>query len=122
MLTAYIDSSGFTSEFNLNMLRRINKELGGNFELDKFQHFGVYSPIHGAMESYVLATEQQDVYIAALERSFHFDAFEPIHLESSFKFLHIDINYLSKQTGFAVVQHFSDPHQHFVDSLWQVIK
>lgn len=122
LTAAYNDSCGHTKEFNLNLLSRINKELGGDFDIDKFQHFGVYSPILGAMESYVLATESQDVFISALQRSFHFDAYEPIHLEYSFKFLKSDIDFLSKKTGFNVKAHYSDPKEYFVDSLWQVNK
>lgn len=122
LTAAYNDSAGLTKEFNLNLLRRINRELGGNFKLDTFQHFGVYSPILGAMESYLLSTVTQEVFISALERSFHFDEYEPIHLEYSFKFLKNDINFLSKKTGFEVVDHFSDSNVHFVDSLWKVIK
>lgn len=119
---AYNDSDGLTRELNLNILRRINDELGGNFDVNKFQHFGVYNPILGAMESYLLATEDQDIYIEELERSFHFDAFEPIHIEFSFKFLKSDIEYFGKQTGFKVVEHYSDPDNLFVNSLWQVQK
>jgi L-histidine N-alpha-methyltransferase len=119
---AYNDSDGLTKEFNINLLRRINTELGGNFDLSKFQHFGVYNPVLGAMESYLLSTEAQEVYISEVERSFHFDAFEALHLEYSFKFLKSDIDFLSKQTGFEVIEHFSDAKNYFVDSLWKVKK
>ena len=122
LTSAYNDSSGHTKEFNLNLLKRINKELGGDFNTDKFQHFGVYSPTLGAMESYVLATEEQNVYISELQRSFHFDAYEPIHLEYSFKLLKSDIDYLSRKTGFEIVAHFTDPKNYFADSLWKVVK
>lgn len=119
---AYNDSSGFTRDFNLNLLKRINSELGGNFDLSKFQHFGSYNPILGAMESFLVATEDQDVYISSIQRSFHFSAFEPMHLEYSFKFLTSDVDYLSNQTGFEVVEHFTDPKDYFLDSLWRVEK
>lgn len=122
LTAAYNDSGGYTKEFNLNLLKRINQELGGNFNTDKFQHFGVYSPTLGAMESYVLATEEQDVYISELERSFHFNAYEPIHLEYSFKFLKSDIDFLSRKTGFEIVAHFSDAQNYFANSLWKVVK
>ena len=122
LTAAYNDSGGYTREFNLNLLKRINQELGGNFNTDKFQHFGVYSPTLGAMESYVLATEEQDVYISELERSFHFNAYEPIHLEYSFKFLKSDIDFLSRKTGFEIVAHFSDAQNYFANSLWKVVK
>ncbi|MCB1159552.1 MAG: L-histidine N(alpha)-methyltransferase, partial [Leptospiraceae bacterium] len=119
---AYNDSAGYTREFNLNLLRRINRDLGGDFDLNKFQHFGIYNPILGSMESYLLAIEEHDIYIKELEHSFHFDAFEPIHLEYSFKFLKSDIEFMSKHTGFKVIQHFSDTQEFFIDSLWKVTK
>ncbi len=122
LTAAYNDSAGYTKKFNLNLLDRINLELGGNFDKNKFQHFGIYNPILGAMESYLLATEAQDVYISELERSFHFSAYEPIHLEYSFKFLKSDITYLCEHTGFKMIEHFSDPQEYFVDSLWEVTK
>ncbi|ACA86722.1 L-histidine N(alpha)-methyltransferase [Shewanella woodyi] len=122
LTAAYNDSSELTKAFNLNLLTRINRELGGNFDIEKFQHFGVYSPILGAMESYVLATETQDVYISELKRSFHFEAFEPIHLEFSFKFLKSDIEYICQKSGFTPLEHFTDPKEYFMDSLWQVKK
>lgn len=122
LTSAYNDSDGLTARFNLNLLNRINTELGGNFDLDKFQHLGVYNPVVGAMESYVLATEEQDVYISALERTFHFDAYEPIHLEYSFKFTQNDIEFVCQQTGFKMVHNYTDKKQYFIDSLWKVTK
>lgn len=119
---AYNDSAGYTRSFNKNLLARINRELGANFDLDAFQHFGSYNPILGAMESYLLSTSAQKVYIKDLERSFYFAEYEPLHLEYSFKFLKSDIDFLSKQTGFEVIEHFSDSKGYFVDSLWQVQK
>lgn len=122
LTAAYNDEDGLTAQFNLNLLSRINKELGANFKLEKFQHFGVYNPVLGAMESYVLSTEKQEVYISALQRAFQFEAYEAIHLEYSYKFSTKDINQLSQQTGFKVVKHFTDSNAYFVDSLWQVAK
>lgn len=119
---AYNDQAGYTREFNLNILDRINRELGGNFDLSGFQHFGVYNPVLGAMESYLLSTRDQDVYISALQRHFHFAAYEPLHLEYSFKFLEDDISFLSNRIGFRIDRNFSDERHWFVDSLWTVLK
>lgn len=119
---AYNDSSGLTKDFNLNLLTRINRELGADFQIDKYQHFGAYNPVLGAMESYIIATEEQVVYVAALEREFHFNPFEAIHLEYSFKFLKSDIDFISKNTNFEVIKHFSDSRDYFIDSLWMVKK
>ena len=119
---AYNDSDDYTKEFNLNLLERINNELGGDFDLSKFQHFGVYNPILGAMESYLLPTQEQTVYIKDLERSFYFEPYEPMHLEYSFKFLKSDIEFLCEQTGFVVEKNFTDKNDYFIDSLWRVRK
>ncbi|MEM7645676.1 MAG: L-histidine N(alpha)-methyltransferase [Pseudomonadota bacterium] len=119
---AYNDSAGLTRDFNLNLLTRINRELGGNFKIEDFEHFGSYNPILGAMESYLISVKKQEVFISDLERKFEFDEFEPLHLEYSFKFLRSDIDRLGKQTGFEILEHFSDHSEFFVDSLWKVRK
>lgn len=119
---AYNDAAGHTRAFNLNVLRRINEELGGNFDLDGFRHCGVYNPVLGAMESYLLSTRVQEVHIAELERSFAFETFEPLHLEYSFKFLEQDIDRLCDHTGFHLERNFYDADRFFVDSLWSVSK
>jgi dimethylhistidine N-methyltransferase len=120
LMAAYSDSSHYTRDFNLNLLARINRELGGNFDISGFQHYPLYNPMLGAMESYLLALREQHVYIEALQREFFFSAFEPIHLEYSFKYLLADIECLSRQAGFTIVENFTDPHARFIDSLWQV--
>jgi L-histidine Nalpha-methyltransferase len=121
LTAAYNDSGGYTREFNLNLLKRINKELGGNFDTEKFLHRGIYSPVLGAMESFLISAETQDVYISALERHFSFKAHEPIHMEYSYKFLESDIDDLSCEAGFQVVRHFTDNKDYFISSLWQVL-
>ncbi|RAP33452.1 hypothetical protein DID80_08045 [Candidatus Marinamargulisbacteria bacterium SCGC AAA071-K20] len=118
---AYNDSGGLTKEFNLNLLKRINKELGGNFDSNKFDHYGVYNPILGAMESHLISKEEQLIYIKELTQTIHFEAHEPLHLEYSFKFTEKDIIKLSKQTGYEVINNFTDTKKYFIDSLWQVI-
>lgn len=119
---AYNDGAGHTRAFNLNLLRRVNEELGADFDLARFQHFGVYNPVLGAMESYLLSTQAQDVYVAELERSFHFEPYEPLHLEYSFKFLEQDIEFLCERIGFRLERNFYDARRYFVDSLWSVRK
>lgn len=119
---AYNDSAGVTRDFNLNVLNRINRELGGQFNCEYFEHFGVFNPILGAMESYLVSTRDQDIYIAELEKFFHFDAFEAIHLEYSFKYLEKDILELAKETGYLIKQNFKDSKNYFIDSLWEVKK
>ena len=122
LLSAYNDSEGVTRQFNLNVLERINNELGGRFDVSKFQHFGTYNPLKGAMESYLISLEDQDVYIDALAKEFHFKAFESIHMEYSYKYLPSDIDFLAKETGFKIVETFLDDKGYFADSLWQARK
>jgi dimethylhistidine N-methyltransferase len=119
---AYNDSDGLTRDFNLNLLNRMNSELGADFDLTKFKHYGFYNPLVGAMESYIISLEHQVIYISALEKSFHFEKFEPVHLEYSFKFSESDINYLANHTGFQIEEYFSDQQNYFIDALWQVKK
>ena len=122
LLRAYNDSHGVTREFNLNVLRRINNELGGNFDLNKFRHFGTYDVFSGAMESYLVSLEKQSVYIDRIGRSFDFQAWEPIHTEYSYKYLISDIELLAEETGFKVAHHFFDSRKFFTDSVWKVVK
>jgi dimethylhistidine N-methyltransferase len=122
LLSAYNDEEGITSKFNLNLLTRINKELGANFNIEDFQHFGTYNPNIGGMESYLISKKKQKVKIDYLEKEFEFSEYEPIHLEYSFKYLKEDIEYLARETGFEIVENFIDESGLFVDSLWRVKK
>jgi dimethylhistidine N-methyltransferase len=122
MLDAYNDSQGITSEFNLNLLHRINRELGGDFDLDKFRHYSSYDVFTGAMESYLVSLEKQTVYIKAIGQSFSFDAWEPIHTEYSYKYLESDIKELASETGYVIEKQLYDSKKYFADSIWRVEK
>lgn len=122
LTAAYNDSSSHTKNFNLNLLTRINRELGADFDVSKFYHHGVYNPVKSAMESYLISTCKQKVYIKELQSYFDFDAFEALHLEYSFKFSESAISGLCSNAGFSMVQNFSDSNNYFIDSLWRVIK
>ncbi len=119
---AYNDTEGVTADFNINVLRRINNELGGTFNLENFTHYGFYNPVIGAMESYLVSLKDQSVFIKEIEKTFHFKAYEPIHLEYSNKYLLEDIQSMANETGFIQVENFFDNERNFVDSLWRVKK
>ncbi|QGP53421.1 Histidine-specific methyltransferase EgtD [Piscirickettsia salmonis] len=119
---AYNDSQGVTKDFNFNILSRINYELGGTFDCHKFVHHGVYNPVSGAMESYLIAKEAHSVYIEALEKCFNFKEFESIHLEYSYKYLSEDIHHFAVNSGCKPINNFYDKKKYFADSLWQVKK
>jgi len=116
---AYNDSAGYTRDFNLNLLQRINSELGATFNLKRFEHYGTYNPALSAMESFIISLDVQEVYIQALNHSFYFDKYEPIHVEYSFKYSEADIQFLSDHSGFEVVSQISDSADYFINSLWQ---
>jgi dimethylhistidine N-methyltransferase len=122
LLKAYNDSQGVTAQFNLNLLQRINEELGGNFNLDRFQYYSSYNVFTGAIESYLISSQKQTVYIQTLNQSFSFEAWEPLHTEYSHKYLLSDIALLAEETGFEIVDQLFDSRQYFVDSIWQVRK
>ena len=122
LLAAYNDSAGVTARFNKNLLARVNAELGGNFDLDKFRHYSTYDVFSGAMESYLVSLEDQRVLIEAIDSEFEFDAWEPIHTEYSYKYLESDIDSLASATGFVVEDAFCDAARWFMCSLWRVDK
>src|SRR5262245_42209702 len=122
MLAAYNDSQGTTAKFNLNLLNRINRELGGNFDVSRFQHFANYDVFSGAMESYLVSQAQQRVFIEEIGQTFSFLPWEPIHTEYSYKFLQSDIEALAAETGYLVEKEFHDSHRYFSDCIWRVHK
>ena len=122
MRRAYNDKKGITRAFNLNLLSRINRELGANFDLDKFQHYSNYDVFTGAMESYLVSLEKQTVFIRELGQTFDFEPWEPIHTEYSYKYLESDIVELAEATGYSIVQQLYDSKHYFVDSVWRVHK
>ncbi|MCB0581195.1 MAG: L-histidine N(alpha)-methyltransferase [Phaeodactylibacter sp.] len=119
VLDAYNDPAGVTAAFNLNLLRRLNRELGANFELQGFKHWETYNPLSGEAKSYLVSRKDQHVFIKALNRSFHFEAWEAIDVELSKKYSISELESLAEQSGFAVQEHFFDRKGYFVDSLWR---
>jgi dimethylhistidine N-methyltransferase len=120
ILRAYDDSQGITAAFNLNLLRRINSELGGNFDLDKFVHYALYRPVECAARSFLISREKQSIHIEALGRSFEFESWEAIFMEISQKYSLPMIEGLAAESGFEIKQNFFDSKNYYCDSLWQL--
>ncbi|MEL6534520.1 MAG: L-histidine N(alpha)-methyltransferase [Bacteroidota bacterium] len=78
-----------------------------------------YDPQSGECKSYLLSKKTQVVYVEALDRTFHFDAWEPIYMEMSRKFNRRQMESLAKASGFKVLEHLTDPNGDFVDSVWE---
>lgn len=122
LMQAYNDSNGITRAFNLNLLQRMNRELGANFNIDKFQHYGCYNAYKRTMESFIISTQAQVVEITALEKTFFFQSYEPILVEHSWKYQLPQIKQLAQRAGFEILQTFLDPVHLFADTLWRVKK
>lgn len=121
ILNAYNDKLGVTKEFNLNLLTRMNNELGADFDIEKFKHFPTYNPINGETRSHLISTADQKVYIEVLDTTFHFDAWEAIHTEVSQKYSPKMIEQFAAKAGFRIVENFTDECSYYVDSLWEKI-
>jgi len=119
---AYNDSAGVTKEFNLNLLDRMNKELGADFDRRHFVHHSFYNPREGRMESWIVSTRAQHVAINKLEKIFEFEAWEGIHMENSYKYSLNHIEKLANTLGFALDHTLIDSKGYFVDAIWQVKK
>ncbi len=122
LLLAYNDPEGLTARFNLNLLTRINRELGANFDKSKWRHYGTYNVFTGAMESYLVSLEAQAVDVEALAYTFRFAPWEPIFTEYSYKYLESDIEALAGAAHFDVQARLFDPDRWFCDAVWRVDK
>jgi dimethylhistidine N-methyltransferase len=122
ILKAYNDSQGVTAEFHLNVLRRINRELAGNFDTDSFRYIGSYDVLSSRINAHLVSRGQQQVHIGDLGRSFTFADAEPIHVECSCKYDESDIEKLAGKTGYAHREHLYDSRRYFVDAVWEVTR
>ncbi|MCX2486721.1 L-histidine N(alpha)-methyltransferase [Pedobacter sp. MR2016-24] len=119
ILAAYNDAAGFTRDFNLNLLHRINSELGGNFDSTQFEHYPTYDPSTGACKSFLISKIDQEVIISG--QTFIFEANEFIFMEISQKYSVTETEELAAACGFRTVRHFFDHKQWFVDTVWQCV-
>jgi uncharacterized SAM-dependent methyltransferase len=114
---AYNDALGVTSAFNLNVLARINRELGGNFDLHKFKHHAFYNEEEGRIEIYIQSLENQRVRIEELDLEVEFAADELIHTENSHKFDKAGIERLANATGYSLTRTWVDSQGRFSSNL-----
>lgn len=116
---AYFDPHGITKRFNINLLARINRELGANFQLDYFDFYCYYNPISGDLRSYLVSLKEQNVFIEELNKTFHFEWGELIWTELSKKYDFKEIKELGDASGFGLVNHFKDCKHFFTDALFE---
>lgn len=120
ILDAYNDVSGITKRFNLNLLERINRELGANFDMSKFMHYPIYDPLTGTCKSYLISLENQEVEIADLNDKIEFEAYEAIHTEISQKYSVSELKEIANKAGFKMTNQFYDERKYFLDSVWEL--
>ncbi len=108
---AYNDSAGITAKFNLNLLRRINRELDGNFDLRAFEHHAFYNRERRRIEMHLASTRRQKVMAAG--RTFSFRAGETIHTENSYKYTPGSFAALARGCGWTPETIWTDPAELF---------
>jgi L-histidine Nalpha-methyltransferase len=110
---AYNDAAGVTEQFNKNVLARINRELGGGFDLEEFDHVAFWNPQESRIEMHLESRVDQEIFVADLDKRFQFSFGERIHTENSYKFTRAGIRRLLKEVGLAQEKTWSDPNEWF---------
>ena len=116
---AYDDPHGITKAFNMNLLKRINRELEADIDLDQFDFYCHYNPENGEVNSYLFSKIKQRFYSRILNKSFVFQQGETIWTELSKKYSFAEIEELADKLDFKVVENFLDEKKYFTDSLWE---
>jgi dimethylhistidine N-methyltransferase len=118
---AYDDPEGVTARFNMNLLTRLNRELGMDFDLDQFSHYATYSPLDGAARSFLVSRRRQIVHSRRLACDFAFQAGETIYTEQSQKYSQGTIDAMARESGFDVQCHFTDERGWYTVVVWQAV-
>ena len=108
---AYNDSAGVTAQFNLNVLHRINRELGGNFDVGAFFHRAIYNRDLHRIEMHLISKASRTVEV--LGKKFSFRRGESIHTESSYKYSTERMALLARVSGWELLKTWTDPEAMF---------
>ena len=103
---AYNDDEGVTAEFNLNLLRRVNRELDGTLDLSRFRHLAFYNEVEGRIEMHLRSTGDQRFTVAG--REFEMTRHETIHTENSYKYSVPEFVLTAENAGFRVMRTWKD--------------
>lgn len=103
---AYNDAGGITADFNLNVLRVLNRDLGADFNVDAFSHYACFNPVRSRIEMYLVAMQDQEVSVPALDCDLAFNEGDEILTEISRKFSRRSLESLLAQGGFDVDTHY----------------
>jgi dimethylhistidine N-methyltransferase len=113
LIPAYDDSAGVTSAFNKNLLVRINRELGGNFDVESFGHRIVWNDPLSRIEMHLESLQAQTVSIDELALDLTFQKGETIHTENSYKFTLPMVGAIAENGGFEIERTWADPKRWF---------
>jgi L-histidine Nalpha-methyltransferase len=116
---AYNDSKGITKEFNLNVLKRLNKEFDGDFVPENFEHYPTYNPCSGAARSYLVSKIDQTAELKDLNLRITFKAWEPVYTEISQKYSPLMIKNLAKAADLSIEDQFVDNRKYFSVNLFR---
>ncbi|NQV52632.1 MAG: L-histidine N(alpha)-methyltransferase [Flavobacteriales bacterium] len=119
VLPAYNDSAGVTAAFNLNVLQRINRELGGDFDLRNFEHAPVYNEEEGIAYSYLRSTKDQQVTISAINGYYKFSKGEKLFTEISRKYDDTALEVITRDTSLELTDRFFDGEHLFCDAVYR---
>ncbi|MGI0020687.1 MAG: L-histidine N(alpha)-methyltransferase [Nitrososphaera sp.] len=111
--SAYDDRAGVTARFNLNILKRINGQLEGRFDLSSFAHRALYNTPSHRVEMHLVSKKDQSVHVGALGKSYEFKKGESVHTESSYKYSVERIESLAEKSGLQVKKHLLDDKKWF---------
>lgn len=117
LLKAYNDSAGTTAAFNKNVLTRINRELGSNFNLHLFRHRARWNEEHSRIEMHLESLITQVIFIPALQIEVRLARGETIHTENSYKFTDHQLSQLLERAGFQLAQQWYDSQRLFGEYL-----
>ena len=120
LLDAYDDAAGVTAAFNRNLLVRLNRELGADFNPLAFSHRALWNPAQSRIEIYLESRRAQRVHLAALDLTVHFAAGESIHTENSYKYAPGQAEAMLARAGFRAEQSWTDEQSWFAVCLGRV--
>ena len=115
VLPAYNDAAGVTKAFNMNLLKRINEDLGADFILENFEHQPEYTEKEGVAKSFLVSKKRQSVFIKDLDKAFHFEEDEKIHTEISRKYNDEILSDLLKDSELEISHKLLDSKKYYAD-------
>lgn len=119
LFDAYNDKAGVTAAFNKNLLVRINRELGGDFKLDLFDHYAPFVAEHSRIEMRLISRCAQQIHVGHLDQEFNFEEGEYIHTENSYKYTLEGFGSLCETAGMKMQKYWLDERAWFAVGLFR---